>query len=209
MNNFKKIYSLETYNQDNIWFNDPKILFLKWYDIVPYKEYNNIKKINIITRLLLYLLVILYIFNVNENIIILLILFFVIINIVGYNNDNLIKKDNHKSIKCRKSTINNPMGNILITTDNKDLNIPACNDTINTKSLIEDNLNYNTYKNIKYNNTVDRYIKVLDTKYPNNMEDYLNFLYKINTNTCRLNNQNCGKWYDIKNNTDNILKYKK
>lgn len=195
-------------NKDIFWLDDTgiKILYNKWYEFFPNSKYKYYRNINSIIRLLIYSIISLLIYGGNKELILFIIILLIIINLIGkikFNNIN-INNQIKKEIKCRKSTINNPMSNILITMNNEELNIPACNENINSKKLIEENLNYNVYYNskdlFKKKTGNIKYVKNPSSIYPNNNKEYLNYLYDLNSNNCKINSKNCIGWYDVKYN---------
>ena len=114
------------------------------------------------------------------------------------NNNNIIKDEQ----KCRKSTINNPMSNILTTMNPDELAIQACDEKINTSELIDNNLNYNYYINAKKifskKNNYLNFIQLNNTKYPNDIKNIRNYLYDFNENNCKNNSNKCTAWNDVK-----------
>lgn len=95
---------------------------------------------------------------------------------------------------CRSSTINNPMKNVLLYSDNQQLN--DCND--NTY----DNLNYNVYYNEKdlfhTKNNLRPFITNASTKYPNDIDQFKNFLYNNQSNLCKEYSNNCKFNHDMR-----------
>ena len=148
------------------------------------------KDIDLIIKILIILIIIL--FTLNEPIYICLIIFILLIL-----NNNIKQKKINKKI-CRNSTINNPYGNILITTDENKLNIDSCNIK---DEIIQNNVEYNHYFNSndlfknKNNNRV--YIKY-KTKYPNDLNEFIDNLYKSDDKICKLNSYDCGKKNSLK-----------
>ena len=94
------------------------------------------------------------------------------------------------------------MSNTLITMTKDELNIPACDNNINTNEKISDNLNYNFYRNESdlYNqkNGNSVFVTNSNTIHPNNLDEVKNFLYNIESNNCKTGGVNCMNWYDIK-----------
>ena len=125
---------------------------------------------------------------------------FIIISIVY----NLYFFNYKKQIVCRNSTINNPLGNTLITTKSNDLKINDCdidNEIINKNIEYNQYFNSNDFYKNKNNNSI--YIKY-KTHYPNNIQKFFNYLYKTDKNICKINN-NCGKKINIRFDRYNIL----
>ena len=121
----------------------------------------------------------------------------IIIIIIIINID--IKKDINKNKKiCRNSTIDNPFGNVLITTDLDKLKIDKCNID---NEMIKKNVEYNQYFNaidlLKNKNNNRVHIEYI-TRYPNNINNYINYLYNIDKNNCKNDSYNCGKNNNLK-----------
>ena len=91
-----------------------------------------------------------------------------------------------ENINCRKSTIDNPMGNVLY--DNYDYKLCLNED-------IDKNLKYNYYYNssdlfLKKNNTRP-YITMPSQTYPNDINKLKDYLYNFNNLTCKYNSIDC------------------
>ena len=117
-----------------------------------------------------------------------------------YNDDILNEKDYHNN-ECRLSTIDNPLGNILITMSPKELSIPACDSNINTPKRINDNIITGLYldsSDIFKKSINDIHIQNVSTTYPTNTDDFKKYLYDLNTNNCKINGKNCIGWTDIR-----------
>jgi hypothetical protein len=120
-------------------------------------------------------------------IIILILILLISIIVIIYKKVNLkyikIKKD---KIACRKSTIDNPMGNVLYDDyDNK----LCLNEDIDT------NLKYNYYYDssdlfLKKNNTRS-YITMPSQTHPNDINKFKDYLYNFNNLTCKYNSIDC------------------
>ena len=93
---------------------------------------------------------------------------------------------NNKEI-CRKSTIDNPMGNVLLYDD--------YNNKLCSKEDIDTNLNYNYYYNstdlfLKKNNTRS-YITMPSQTHPNDIDKFKKYLYNFNNPSCKYNSIDC------------------
>jgi hypothetical protein len=139
---------------------------------------------------------------------ILLILLFICLILVEDKENNYIKNiiyenqiKNFRSEQCRKSTINNPLSNILNTMDERELEMRSCNDKINTNELIENNLTYNLYSDstdlLDRKTNKNKYIK-LNTYYPNDNKSYKDFLYDFNDNNCKVDSMMCRSYDDFR-----------
>ncbi len=121
--------------------------------------------------------------------IIVLIITFIILNILmKMMNDIKIQRELKAIPKCRKSTIDNPMGNVLL--GDKNLDEKLC-----PNQNINDNLTYNIYYNeedlFKTKNNTRPFITMPSQTYPNDMEQFKKFLYNFDNPTCKLNSKNC------------------
>jgi hypothetical protein len=114
------------------------------------------------------------------------------------NNNNINNKQINNEIECRDSTINNPMANPYVV--GSKLNIKACKDLNSLKVL--DNLRFNVYEdssrplNIKI---LERsYYTLPVTDYPNDINSYLNELYKTYNKSCKKDAENCESYRDLR-----------
>jgi hypothetical protein len=187
-------------NQDIFWVDNPKILIIKYNEIIPNNKMTITTIYNTITRCLLYLIIISYLLFKNINFIIIFIL--IIIYIIMLNNNNNNKNNNNDKtntvIECRDSTINNPMANPYVV--GSKLNIKACKDLDSLKVL--DNLRFNVYED----SNRPQNIKILErsyytlpvTDYPNDINSYLNELYKTYDKSCKKDAENCESYRDLR-----------
>ncbi len=98
---------------------------------------------------------------------------------------------------CRKSDINNPMGNVLLYTNQDELEYDICkNEDINN------NLNFNIYNDSKdlfmRKNNIRPFITMPSKYYPNDIDNFKNNLYYLDNPTCKLNSTNCTYNEDIR-----------
>ena len=98
---------------------------------------------------------------------------------------------------CRKSDINNPMGNVLLYTDKDELEYNIC-----PNEDIEHNLNFNIYNDKKdlffRRNNVRPFITKPSIYHPNDLNNVKNNLYNYNIESCKLNSTNCAFNENIK-----------
>jgi hypothetical protein len=181
--------------QESFWLDNPKILIDKYKEIIPNNKMSINAFYNTITRCLIYLIIISYL--LFKNIILIIIFILIIIYIIMLNNNNNNIKTNNE-IECRDSTINNPMGNPYVV--GSKLNIKACKDLNSLKVL--DNLRFNVYEdsnrplNIKI---LERsYYTLPVTDYPNDINTYLNELYKTYNKSCKKDAENCESNRDLR-----------
>jgi hypothetical protein len=191
-------------NQDNFWINNPKILIDEYQEIIPNNKMTINTFYNTITRCLLYLIIISYLLFRNIIIIIILIIIIIYIILLNYNNNykinninktNNIQTNNENKVECRDSTVNNPMANPYVV--GSKLNIKACE---NLDSL--NNLRFNVYED----SNRPQNIKILErsyytlpvTDYPNDINSFIDELYKTSIKSCKKNAENCDSYRDLR-----------
>jgi hypothetical protein len=103
------------------------------------------------------------------------------------------KKKYDKTIEkmlCRKSDINNPMGNVLLYTEKDKLEYNLCKD-----QDIETKLRFNIYNDSKdlflRKNNIRPFITMPSISHPNDIDNVKNTLYNYNSSSCKLDNTNC------------------
>ena len=116
---------------------------------------------------------------------------------------NKIKKTTNKhdrSIEnkyCRKSDINNPMGNVLLYTDKDELEYNMCKN-----QNIDSNLRFNIYNDKKdlylRKNNIRPFITMPSILHPNDLDNVKNTIYYFNDTSCKLNGTNCAFNENIK-----------
>jgi len=108
-----------------------------------------------------------------------------------------LKKKNNYIKPCRESTMNNPFGNYLLTSNP---NLEACTDYDKVKNNFMINLYVNSSESIKrylYDNyEKDNYMITPVTKYPNDQSLFANYLYNRNM-PCKDNNI-CLRYRDLR-----------
>ena len=182
--------------QEIFWFENPKIILIKYNEIIPNDKMSDITYYNTITRCLMYLITISYLIFNNKYLIIILTFIIICIVLLNYNNKNVNNVNNE--VECRNTTINNPMANPYVI--GSKLNIKACKDLNSLKVL--DNLKFNVYED----SNRPQNIKILErsyytlpvTEYPNDMNTFLNELYKTYNKSCKINAQNCESFRDLR-----------
>jgi hypothetical protein len=186
--------------EENFWIYDPKILFIKFSDIYPRDTNNNF---NAICRYFLVAFIIFLLFSKYQWVYISFI-GFIITTIIGIfytqneNKENKIEKIK-KHLKCRRTTINNPMGNVLFLDENPELE--ACSDDEHTK--IKNNIHWEYYEDEIDLNTKTKlrnFIKMPVTSLLNKRENFTNFLYDQSILTCKYDGIRCEKYRDIRYN---------
>lgn len=179
---------------EKIWIKNPKILFEKYQDIYP-TNYNSL------CRLFLYTFSIFLLFK-SYKWAYLCLISFIISSILGYIYDN--EHVTHKKIdmidkykSCRRSTINNPMSNILLIDEKADL--IACSDEKQEK--IDMNLYWEFYEDendIYASKKLRNFITMPITSQPNKRNDFLNFLYKDNHAYCKYEGIGCEQYRELR-----------
>ena len=196
-------------NQDIFWIDNPIILIDNYKEIIPNNKMTIITLYNTITRCLFYLIIIaILLFNNNKIVIIILIIIIIYIIMLYYNYNNKIIKTNktnktnniqiNNEVECRDSTVNNPMANPYVVGSN--LNIKACENLDSLKVL--DNLRFNVYED----SNRPQNIKILErsyytlpvTDYPNDINSFLNELYKTSKKSCKKDAENCDSYRDLR-----------
>ena len=177
-----------------------------YYDFFPKDNRLSNKNIYSIFRFLLYSFIIILLisdkYKLKLLLFIILFIFFISLILLEDKDDKSIKNilyedeiNKFKTITCRKSTINNPMSNILNTMDEQQLDMNICNENINNDKLIEDNLTYNlySYSTDLYDRKTNKnkFISINNNNYPNNITDYKQFLYNFNDNNCKVDSMMC------------------
>jgi len=181
---------------ERIWIKNPKILFINYLDIYP-NNYNSI------CRMFIYIFLIFLLFKRYEWTYICFICF-IIVSILGYFYDNENQKNNKINIinkykSCRRSTINNPMSNILIMDEKNDL--IACSDDPDEKINI--NLYWEFYEDendINAKKKLRNFITMPITSHPNKRDDFLNFLYRDKSVSCKYEGIGCEQYRELKYN---------
>lgn len=179
-----------------LWIFQPSILWKK-YDIYP-DETNN--KFNAIIRLLIICLIFFIAFQ-RYSWTYICVLLIIIITYIGYNYK--IKQDEKQKYKlnikkCRKSTINNPMANLMPYAS--DENFEACDEN---SSVIENNLYDHFYEmenDLGARNKFRSFLTLPSTQNPNNREKVLEFFYNTNQSnqTCKEDGVHCHKYRDVR-----------
>ena len=189
-------------NQDIFWINNPKILIDDYQEIIPNNKMTINTFYNTITRCLLYLIIISYLLFKNIIFIIILIIIIIYIIMLNNNQNKIINKTNNieinNEVECRDSTVNNPMANPYVV--GSKLNIKACKNLDSLKVL--NNLRFNVYED----SNRPQNIKILErsyytlpvTDYPNDINSFLNELYKTSKKSCKKDAENCDSYRDLR-----------
>ena len=197
----------------NFWYNNIRILIDSNYllDVIPNKKYDMIRNLNAITRLSIYFSIIYYLMNKDSNVFCLPLIVCVITVIIYKNIEkimmnelssdmnklNNLEKKIEKKLENNKRlpTINNPLMNFnLVSHDDKE--------ALNTENpavqkMVEDNLNYNAFKNqsdpFTREHTHTRFYTMPVTTAMNDQEGFARWCY-TNDSSCKAGNlMDCDK----------------
>ena len=162
--------------------------------IIPNNKLNNYENKNAVIKYCSYSILVIAFITKNWKLIIFIFVILLIVEILG---SKIITTYNHNQIKlnparCRKSTLNNPMGNVLLYTKDNELEYSLCN---NQDQQINSNLNHNIYYDSKdlfqKKNNIRPFITMPSQNHPNNIDKYKNYLYFMNNPTCKIDNIGC------------------
>lgn len=210
-----------TIDKDKFWSRNFEILFDKrrLIEFVPTKDMTNEEKLNALSRLIIYVgvLLLLYIRKVWTLYIPILGLGFVYFlfrtskNERGMSNTTDDERDLTHDLKvftheirppyCTPPTQNNPFMNVLQNewADNP-TRPPAC-EYDGVEQEIEDNFNYNLYKDIddlfEKNNGQRQFFTMPYTTIPNDQGSFARWLYEV-PSTCKEDQENCLRHEDVR-----------
>ena len=197
----------------DFWYNNIRILIDSNYllDIIPNKKYDMIRNLNAITRLSIYFSIIYYLIKKDSNVFCLPLIVCVLTVIIYKNNkknlmnelsrdinklDNLEKKIEKKlEDNKRLPTINNPLMNFnLVSHDDKE---PLNPENPVVQDMVDENLNYNLYKNpsdpFTREHTHTRFYTMPVTTVMNDQEGFARWCY-TNDSSCKSGNlMDCDK----------------
>jgi hypothetical protein len=135
---------------DEFWIKNPQILINKYYEIIPTKDMNRPEQMNAVSRMLIYILILVMIFDRRSDIIIFILiglvliigLYFVYINDKqGINNDLINENKNEfEKFDSKKDLLDNQelKKNILnLVEDSKEQNVKALNSKLENKIKLE------------------------------------------------------------------------
>ena len=208
----KEIEFKDEFNKDNkiygddFWFNDYKTLFLKenLTKFIPNINMTNIEKLNALMRLGIYLGIALFLFtNKTEYLLIIVLVATFTFFIYKYQQDkielffNSIDNSNFNKIQKAlmvkesevKPTVDNPMMNINLITDDKTKEAaPKSWNNEEVKEEIEDKYNYNLYRDVGdlygKSNGQRQFYTMPSTTIPNNQTSFAKWCYSTGP-TCK------------------------
>jgi hypothetical protein len=189
---------------------------------VPNKKLNFIENKNAILKYLTYTMILILLIKRHIPSAIVLCVGMVFVEIIGTNINNYpitssfglksstgsfdknshIKSSHIKSSNngtCRKSTIDNPMGNVLLYTPVSEQNMSFCEKSnptnIGMSGIVNTNLTHNVYFNEKdlfyKKENMRPFITMPSQTNPNNIGNFKKYLYDFNNSTCKIDQTNC------------------
>ena len=207
--------NIQKLNTDVFWLNDPKILIKhdELTNFFPTTSMNLIEKLNAITRLGLYLSIVLVILTHKFKYLYISIIIGLISVFIYKTNENKLELylNNNKSYNkfteetlleknTTKPTVNNPFMNINLISDNKDRSKaePSWNNK-NIKKDIEQNFNNNLYRDVSdlygKSNSQRQYYTTPSTTIPNDQTAFAKWCYNTGP-TCKEEGINCAPRYN-------------
>ena len=218
----KDIVDEKELETDKFWANDFSVLYNtdRLVEFFPTSEMTMVEKLNAITRLGIYLGVVLSIIMRNYlylyiTVIIIALTFFIYkfqeTNKEMYLNsdkDSFRNKNNSLKLdekKCTEPTVNNPLMNFNIITDKRD-KAKACTsyDSEKVKEKIENKFNYNLYRDVGdlygKNNSQRQYYTMPATTIPNDQTAFAKWCYNTGP-TCKERTMYCAPNYMSNNPT--------
>lgn len=173
-------------------FKNPIIFF-------PSNKQNVSQNLGSIIKLSIYIMIAIATLTKNYKLCVFLI---VIAFIMYFINSKIIptkKMETYNKNICRKTTIDNPMGNPLLYTPQSELDLKLCK---YQDKKIEDNLNHNIYYDSgdlfrKKQNTRSFYTQPSQT-HPNDIDEYKKYLYYFDNPTCKVDGKDCVNYVDVR-----------
>ena len=209
---------------DDFWFNNYKVLFSKdnLSKFLPNVNMTNIEKLNSIMRLGIYLGLALFIFTgKSEYLLIIVIIAAFTFFLYKYQQDNIelffnsLQNSNfnkiQKALMKKKSdiqpTVDNPMMNInLITDDKTKEKAPISWNNDELKEKIEDKYNYNLYRDVGdlygKSNSQRQFYTTPITTIPNNQTSFAKWCYSTGP-TCKETSIYCAPEMELIHTLDN------
>jgi len=180
------------------------------FKFYPSSKYSFEENKNSIMRYLLYLSIILSVLTKKYKLVIFFMVCLLFVQIIGSNIISTKKKDDEivekKENICRKSTINNPMGNSLLYTPENELDQKLCRFQ---EKEIDKNLKYNVYYDSKdlflKKNNIRPFITMPSQTHPNDIDRYKRYIYYFDNPTCKFDAMNCMFNEDIRYHKTNYL----
>jgi hypothetical protein len=156
------------------------------FNFFPIKNYSILDNRDAIIKYCIYVVIILLILTKNWKLSIFFILFALNVYIISNIIINNQKKEN---FDCKKTTLDNPMGNLNFYDE---INKPLCK---NQDKKINSNLNYNIYYDSKdlfhKKNNTRSFITMPSQINPNDIDNFKNYLYYLDNPTCKYDSIKC------------------
>lgn len=227
--NGSKLISEGKVLSDPFWLQDYTILFRKdrMHHFFPTYEMTFVEKLNAITRLAIYLGVVLYIVSQNYNwlyITLLVPIFSIFLfktqqesleTYLNQSDDSIENVINENELMKKPSvtpTVNNPFMNANLITDDR-TRAPATPSWNNegVKKEIEEKFNYNLYRDAGdlygRNNSQREFYTMPCTTIVNDQTAFAKWLYSTPSATCKENTTKCASWYDPIPSTENPYRF--
>lgn len=208
---------------DNFWGTHPEILYQtdRLVEFFPTYQMTMIEKLNAVTRLSVYMGIILALIFRNYMylyipVITLAVTYFIFYNQKDNKNlyfnsyDSFQNRENENIIEkkpCTEPTVNNPMMNFNIITDKRDRSA-ACDswDSKKVQEKVEDKFNYNLYRDVSdlygKRNSQRQYYTMPATTMPNDQTAFAKWCYSTGP-TCKERSMYCAPIYSpIKSNVN-------
>lgn len=188
---------------ESIWIKDPMNI-IRFYD--SFSINTSLNKFNAMIRCLMIIGTISILFN-NYDWIYISLIGIIVISGIGYIYDDHIVKTNIEKAKkeylsCRRSTINNPMSNVLPYGNNPMLK--AC---VEDKKIIEDNL-YHGFLRDQNDDVAEQrmrdFITMPQSSIIDDRDNFLEFIYNGYEEdgneylSCKYDGVNCNKYKDLR-----------
>jgi len=174
-------------------FKDPIIFF-------PSKVFNNKKNLYAIIKLLVYCSIILLLFG-RINLMIYMMIIVIIIYVIGNQMiDTVTDVNNEKyenNVICRKSTIDNPMANILLYMTDHDMDLKKCNNIRDEDDKLEYNVYHDSRDVFNKKNSMRPFITMPSQIYPNDRTNFLKYIYNIRSE-CKMEGKECAYYDDAR-----------
>lgn len=164
----------------------------KLLNFFPSKNYNTLENRDAIIKFLIYVAILIYIFQNDDK----MIKIAIILIIVTYISFNLMNRKIDEQFNCRKTTLENPMGNILLY--DTDYHKKVCDDNKNIQNNLDYNVYYNSKDLFKRDNNLRQFITMPSQTIPNDIQKFKENLYQFNDDTCKINSKNCMYNEDIR-----------
>jgi hypothetical protein len=169
-------------------FTNPTLFF-------PSNKYDIKTNIDSIIKFFIYISLIIILLTNNWKLVIVIIIFSLILKIFTYKSislNNEIIKTNDIRLKCRKTTVDNPTGNVLLYTPDNELDYNLCP---LQETEMDNNIKYNFYFDSKdlfqKKNNMRPFITMPSQSHPNDIDKFTSYLYNFKGSTCKTGAVNC------------------